>query len=60
MRRLKSMFLCLTLVLTLGLAFHPTPAMASDPQNTTLSQGGGGGTPTLGDSIRIIMIVLSR
>jgi hypothetical protein len=60
MKKLRSMILCLTLVLTLGLVLHPAPARASGPQDSSPSQSHGGGSPTLGDIIRIIMIVIGH
>ena len=63
MKKLKSMLLSLTLVLAIGLIFHPTPVRATDgngsgPQNTSNSQTTGGSTPTIVDVLRVLVVAI--
>jgi hypothetical protein len=60
MKKVRSMLLSLTIILTVGLAFQPLPvrADAGGPQNTSSSQSSGGSSPTLLDAIRLVMTII--
>jgi hypothetical protein len=60
MKKIRSMLLSLTIILTVGLVFQATPvrADAGGPQNTSSSQSSGGSSPTLLDAIRLIMTII--
>ena len=57
MKKMRSMLLSLSIILTVGFVFQATPVRAegSGPQNTSSSQSSGGSSPTILDTLRLII-----
>ena len=61
MKKVKSLLLSLTIILVLGLVFHPTQVRAEGsggPQNTSNSQSSGGTSPTITTIVTIIITLI--